>query len=122
MKQAPIYLKITGVSETKGNLMIAIFDAEEGFGNDEYAIQKIVHPVRKKIESIELNELVRGKNYAIAVYHDANNNLRMDKNFLGIPTEKYGFSNNARNTFGLPSFESASFTYGNSAKLLIEIK
>lgn len=102
--------------------MIAIFDQEEGFGNDQYAIQKIVHPVRKKIESIELKELIPGKHYAIAIYHDANSNLRMDKNFLGIPTEKYGFSKNARNTFGLPSFESASFTFGDSATLLVEIK
>lgn len=47
--------------------------------------------------------------YAVAVYHDANANEDFDRNRLGMPTEGFGFSNDAPTRFGLPSFESARF-------------
>ena len=45
--------------------------------------------------------------YAVAVYHDENDNHHFDKNFFGLPAEGYGFSNDAPAPFGPPSFESA---------------
>jgi uncharacterized protein (DUF2141 family) len=47
-------------------------------------------------------------NYAIVVYHDANSNKICDKNFFGIPTEAYAFSNNMRPKLSAPSFEECS--------------
>ena len=47
--------------------------------------------------------------YAIKVFHDANENSEHDTNFLGIPTESYGFSNDARGTFGPAKFADAKF-------------
>ena len=47
--------------------------------------------------------------YAITILHDENGNLKVDANFLGIPKEGYGFSNNARNLFRAPKFEEAKF-------------
>ena len=47
--------------------------------------------------------------YAIAVFVDLNGNGKMDKNFLGIPKEQYGFSNNVMGTMAAPSFEQAKF-------------
>jgi uncharacterized protein (DUF2141 family) len=43
------------------------------------------------------------------VLHDENENSKMDFNFLGMPLEGYGFSNDASGTFGPPSFEDAAF-------------
>ena len=47
----------------------------------------------------------------------------MDTNFLGMPKEGYGVSNNARNRFGPPSFKDAKFTVdaNNSIKLSIQL-
>jgi uncharacterized protein (DUF2141 family) len=42
--------------------------------------------------------------YALAVYHDADANRGFNRNFVGLPAEGYGFSNNAPAIFGLPSF------------------
>lgn len=42
---------------------------------------------------------------AITAFHDANENGELDKNAIGIPTEKYGFSNNPAPGFGPPSFD-----------------
>ncbi len=43
--------------------------------------------------------------YGIAVWHDENGNKKMDKNLLGIPKEKYGFSKNIYGRFGPPDFD-----------------
>lgn len=42
--------------------------------------------------------------YAVAIYHDENGNEKFDRNFLGLPAEAYGFSNNPSTLFGLPAF------------------
>lgn len=47
--------------------------------------------------------------YAIAIYHDLNSNLQLDKNFLGIPSEPIGISNNPRFTLGPPKFKDSAF-------------
>jgi uncharacterized protein (DUF2141 family) len=46
----------------------------------------------------------------------------MDKNLVGVPTEKYGFSNNARETFSAPSFESASVKVEGEKTIWIYVK
>ena len=60
--------------------------------------------------------------YAIALFIDANENLKIDKNFLGIPKEQYGFSNNAMGKLSGPSFEQAKFQVKGSAVQNIKLK
>ena len=47
--------------------------------------------------------------YAVAVYHDSNGNKNFDRSAVGLPTEGYGFSNDAPTRFGVPSFDSVRF-------------
>jgi uncharacterized protein (DUF2141 family) len=47
--------------------------------------------------------------YAVSAYHDANQNGKLDRNLVGLPTEGYGFSRDARIRFGPPSFDDAAF-------------
>jgi uncharacterized protein (DUF2141 family) len=42
--------------------------------------------------------------YAIAVYHDADGNRKLNRNFVGMPTEGFGFSNNPNTFLGIPAF------------------
>jgi uncharacterized protein (DUF2141 family) len=47
----------------------------------------------------------------------------MRKNVIGIPTEVYGFSNDARNMLSAPSFDQAAFTYqGGTMDITIHAK
>ncbi|MEQ9606274.1 MAG: DUF2141 domain-containing protein [Kiloniellaceae bacterium] len=48
--------------------------------------------------------------YTVAIYHDENGNEEFDRNFLGIPTEGYGFSQNPGFRFGKPDIEETLFT------------
>jgi len=49
--------------------------------------------------------------YGISAFHDENNNGKLDTNFIGLPTEDYGASRDARGSFGPPSFSDAKFRY-----------
>ena len=60
--------------------------------------------------------------YAIALFIDANKNMKIDKNFLGIPKEQYGFSNNAMGTLSGPSFEQAKFEVKGNSTQNIKLK
>jgi len=59
--------------------------------------------------------------YAIEAFHDEDGDDKVDTNFIGIPTESYGFSNNIKGLFGPPSFEKAKFLF-NKQNMQIEIK
>ena len=59
--------------------------------------------------------------YAVQAYHDENNNGRLDRNFLGIPSEPYGFSNNARSATRAPTYDEAAFTLA-AAAMTVDIR
>ena len=109
-----LIVHVSNIEKVTGNLMVAIFENEAKFPDADYALQQIVFPVNGTTTSFKIKDLVVGTSYAIAVYHDKNKNQKLDKNFLGIPTERYGFSNDARELFGPPSFKSASFVFNTS--------
>ena len=50
--------------------------------------------------------------YAAIAFHDENGNGKLDKNFLGVPTEPYGFSNNVQGFLGPPTFDAAALDIG----------
>jgi uncharacterized protein (DUF2141 family) len=56
--------------------------------------------------------------YGLSAFHDQNSNGKLDTNFVGMPIEDYGASNNARNLFGPPSFEDAKFEFRGGTKRL----
>jgi len=43
--------------------------------------------------------------YAVRYFHDENSNDKLDTNWMGLPSEGYGFSNNAYGSFGPQGFE-----------------
>ncbi len=60
--------------------------------------------------------------YALAFFIDTDGNGKLNKNFLGIPKEQFGFSNNAMGALSAPSFEQASFTVFDQTVQNIKIK
>jgi uncharacterized protein (DUF2141 family) len=59
--------------------------------------------------------------YAIKIYHDENGNDELDTNFLGIPKEGVGFSNNPSARFGEPGFDEAKFVF-DSPSMTVDIE
>ena len=60
--------------------------------------------------------------YAVAASHDANGNGRTDTNWVGIPTEAWGVSNNVRPRLRAPRFEEAAFELPETKSLRLQIR
>ena len=113
--------------ETKGEMHLAIYDDADVFENDNGekggAAKGIIQGV---IEDVGVGnatytfDLPNGT-YAIGIFVDTNYNNKMDRNFFGVPKEQYGFSNDAKGSFGPPSFKDASFTVSGDMKLEINL-
>lgn len=119
---AQFKLNVNGMTKKQGNLMIAIYDSESHFMDKNNALKQIVYPVKASNELIEINGLSTNKAYAIAIYHDVNINSKLDTNIFGLPTEVYGFSNDARGIFGPPSYDEAKVFYVKNKTLTINLK
>lgn len=110
---------IEGFANDKGNAMIALCNSKEGFKNTDKAFNVAAAPIKGGKAKWIFSNIPFGT-YAIKVYHDENSNMKLDTGTFGIPMEKYGFSNNARGTFGPPKYEEAKFTF-NKTNMTITI-
>lgn len=116
-----IKVKIIGIEELGGDIFIGLFNSSDGFPNrNDNAIGTNIKAECDSVEYV-FDHLLEG-DYAIAVYHDKNKNEKLDKNFLGIPTENYMFSNYATGNFGPPSFEDAKFTLIDSLMIVLDFQ
>ena len=120
-------IKVTNIKHA-GVLSAAVYDDKEVFESDKGDnIQQragIVGGLVKKVMPGEAEgtiELEQGT-YTIAFYIDKNDNEKIDTNFLGIPKEQFGFSNDVMGRLGPPSFEAASFNHRNETILTMKAK
>jgi len=107
-----IHVQILNIRNSTGTVDCALFESSVGFPNEflRSAMNVMVLKIRKTQARCHFEDIPPGT-YAIAVIHDENMNGRLDDNLIGIPTEGYGFSKDAKALFGAPSFSAASFPY-----------
>lgn len=104
---APIGIEIVGVRSAAGNIEIAVYNSAESFLEDGQSIATATFRAADGVTNGELPGLPAG-HYAIAVFHDENANNKFDTNFIGLPEEGYGFSNDAAVFLGPPDYEDAA--------------
>jgi len=112
-----------------GTLMLAIYNNAEAFEGSvikekrsEVGVFKGLELYLEPKDSMRLSIEIPDGEYAIAFFIDANGNKKLDKNFLGIPKEQFGFSNNAMGTLSAPSFEQAKFKVAGNTVQNIKLK
>jgi len=107
-----IHVTILNIRNSTGTVACALFESPAGFPTAylRYATNLMVIKIRATQARCDFLDLPPGT-YALAVIHDENMNGELDTNWLGIPTEGYGFSNDAKGVVGAPSFSAASFAY-----------
>lgn len=113
-----LQVEVQGMSEMKGDLMVAVFNQKGQWLKQASFAKKL--GVTQLVLNVQFDNLPEGE-YAISVFHDLNSNGRLDSNAVGMPTEPYGFSNNAAGNFGPPSFEAAKIKL-DQAKTSISIR
>ncbi|MEN9700247.1 MAG: hypothetical protein RLZZ301_1445 [Bacteroidota bacterium] len=99
-------VEVSQLSNRKGKLFVALFNQATTFPTYGKQWKGELIEITLPKTSYTFKNISAGA-YAIAVFHDENNNGKLDKNVFGAPIEDYGFSNNARETFSAPSFEKA---------------
>ena len=107
-----IHVKILNIRNSTGTVACALFESPVGFPAEflRSATNVMVIKIRKTQARCDFEDIPPGK-YAMAVIHDEDMNGKLETNLLGIPTEGYGFSNDAKSMIGVPSFSDASFQY-----------
>ena len=113
---ASLTLTFSGIKKPKGQLMVALNDVEGKM------IQGYQVPVTKTGDLVYTIKNIKPGKYTMAVFHDINMDEKLNTNMLGIPTEPYGFSNNARGTFGPPSLADQTFSVSSETKMSITLK
>lgn len=103
----------------QGRLVFQIYDSANAFADFRNPAHEVTLEARGDGE-YPLGDLPPGE-IAVLVYVDANGNGLIDKNFIGIPTETVGISNDYRPK-GPPSFERASFRLAETESRTIDIE
>ncbi len=105
-------------SPLSGTVVLVLFSSANTFGDlrdparlETYAPNESNQYVMRAIPAGE---------YALMVYHDENENLEIDRSFIGIPTEPLGFSNGYRPK-GPPSYSRAAFNLEEHEKVEFSI-
>ena len=118
-----IHVKVLNIRNSTGTVACALFESSVGFPIEylRCATNIMVIKIRDAKARFDFPDIPAGT-YALAVVHDENMNGKLDTNWMKIPKEGYGFSNDAKAFLGPPSFSAASFQYdGKSLDLTIPL-
>ncbi len=115
-----IRVRIIEANQPLGDIYIGLYKQAKGFLHTDRAYKKIIRKAKQSFYC-RFRNIPKGT-YAIAIFHDANSNGKLDTNFIGIPKEQTGTSNNVISHFGPPSFEKAKFKHTKETKLSIRLR
>jgi len=105
---ATLTVSFSGMKTPDGAIMAALYNNEADFKGDAEPYRGLRVTIDGDKMVAVISDLQPGR-YAIKVFHDLNNNGRLDTNFFGIPTEPYAASNNPPPRMGPPLWKDAVF-------------
>jgi uncharacterized protein (DUF2141 family) len=106
-----IHVEISGLRSERGQMLCALFSSAEAFPTKaDKAVARLTAKIAERQAVCDFTGVVPGT-YAVSVVHDENSNGKLDRNFVGMPREGVGASNDAKGHMGPPKFSAASFRY-----------
>ena len=109
-KSGKLILEIKNITEEQGTIWVGIYDSPSTFMVKEKSIVEGVKVNQSGAMEIPFESLPFGS-YAIALFHDLNNNGELDRNVLGIPSEPFAFSKPPKSKWRVPKFKEISFDF-----------
>ena len=106
-----LYFMVDNVRVAQGTIWVGIYESAEEFLDREKARLIAVKVSSTGRVMIEIPDMVFGKEYALGIFHDKNDNGEFDTNFFGLPSEPWAFSGKLKSRLRLPRFEEVSFTF-----------
>ena len=117
-KIGKLKLTVIGIENDEGTIAVALANSRDDYESHDTVYRAANIKIVDKIAEYIFDELPYGE-YAIKVYHDEDDDGEIDLSFFGVPTEDYGFSNNASGMFGPADYDDAKFIFD---KPLLEIE
>jgi uncharacterized protein (DUF2141 family) len=122
ISQSRVVADISNVRNDNGVCRACLFNNAESFkGETGNPFQCVAVGVKNSTAQAVFNNIPAG-NYAMFVFHDANKNNKMDVNFLGIPKEGYGASQNKLPFASAPSFQENRFVVTDKSLIRLKVK
>ena len=110
--QADANLRIvaTNVKTDQGKLYVWVYDKKDDWLSDRYRTQKSIAVAGNRTnDTVTLELLLPAGEYALSIFQDVNDDGKLARNFIGLPKEPAGLSNNLRPRFGPPKYKDAKF-------------
>lgn len=114
--ETQLIIDVQNIKEVKGQLRVGLYKPCDNFPTGCKPIANQI--VAVKGSSTRLTFTVPPGDYAVALFHDVNDNGQMDKKMFGIPKEPYGFSNNYRPRVSAPNFNDCRVNVDASGKTI----
>lgn len=108
---------IANVKPHGGTVMVGLYASPDTYTRGERSAGLQLDPIGQTVTAVFAG-LPPGR-YALAVFQDADGNGGLSTNPLGIPTEPYGFANDAAATFGKPGFDAVAVTVGDGVTAIV---
>ena len=102
---------VDNLRQAGGTIWVGVYTSTEDFLDRNKARLVAVRVVTKNKCYVDIPDLEVGEDYALAIFHDEDDNGEFDTNFLGLPSEPWAFSGTLRSRFRLPKFEEVSFVF-----------
>ena len=119
-KNPQLTINISNIETMKGEIKVGIFNSDQLFLKEGVAIRNYSIKVEKNTAVLTITDLPKG-DYAVTMYHDENSDNKMNTNFIGIPKEPYGFSNNVKPIMSAPKYKDCKFTLDQNKTLVIKL-
>lgn len=112
-----LVINLENIKTSEGMIWLALYDSEEDLFVKDKSILKGV-----KLEetgdltgtlTIKMDQIMFGT-YALAIYHDIDNDGKLDQNLLGIPTEPYAFARKPKSKWRAPRYDELTFNFSES--------
>lgn len=113
-----ITVTVNDVDSNNGIMFLALYNTEADFLDKMFKGMK--SSIYNKSCSVTFENIPAGV-YAVSIFHDENDNGKMDTNFMGIPKEDYGCSNDASGIMGPPKWEDAKFELKENKSIIITL-
>lgn len=111
---ASVRVTVTGMKSATGEVSCALYRSAAGFpSKPERAVLRVAAPIKAGLALCVFDDVPQGP-AAVSVFHDANDNKKLDLRFGVIPREGLGASNNPKVRFGPPKYEAARFLVGDT--------
>jgi len=108
-------VNIKGFESNKGTLMLEVLSPQKK------SLKRLMLPIANKQVTVDITDLSAGQ-YSVRVFHDENDNKKLDTGMFGIPKEDWGMSNNVKAVMGPPDFNESLFWLKENRTLEIVLK